>query len=70
MSKIKLKGCPFCNSVDAIVRLMLGSTRFYHVMCNECGCLGPLVEEWDSKKKGIELASIAWNKRKTNSLQV
>ena len=43
---------------------MLGSSRFYHILCTNCGTTGPLVEEWDSKKKGVELSVNLWNKRK------
>ena len=64
MSKIKLKECPFCGGDVVSPRLLLGSSRFYHIMCIECGATGPLEEEYDSKKKGIELASASWNKRK------
>ena len=43
---------------------MLGSSRLYHILCTNCGTTGPLVEEWDSKKKGVELSANLWNKRK------
>lgn len=67
MNKIILKECPFCGGDDLGPRLLLGSNRFYHIMCVECGATGPLEEEYDSKKKGIELASVSWNKRKTGN---
>ena len=33
-------------------------------MCLECGATGPVKEEYDSKKKGVEQASLSWNNRK------
>jgi len=65
MAKYKLKACPFCSSTEVRPWRMLGSNRFYHVLCSECGAHGPLFEEFDSSKKGMEGAVILWNKRNT-----
>ena len=62
--KLNVNPCPFCGSTKCEPRLMLGSSRFYHILCTNCGTTGPLVEEWDSKKKGVELSVNLWNKRK------
>lgn len=64
MNKIILKECPFCGSEVIGPRTLLGSKRFHHIMCLECGATGPVEEEYDSKKKGIEQASLSWNNRK------
>jgi len=65
MKKTKLNPCPFCNSTVLRSDRMLGSNRFYHVMCTSCGALGPLFEEYDSYKKGYNGAIELWNKRDT-----
>lgn len=63
MAKTKLKPCPFCESNEVKPWRMLGSPRFYMIMCTECGALGPMFEEYDSSKKGTEGSIALWNKR-------
>jgi len=63
MAKYKMKSCPFCFSTDVGPWRMLGSNRFYHVKCSACGALGPMFEEFDSSKKGMEGSVRLWNKR-------
>lgn len=58
------KPCPFCASGNTEVRTLLGSSRHYCVWCLTCGCIGPHVEEWDSRKIGTERAINKWNHRK------
>ena len=63
MPKPKLKPCPFCESDKLKPWRMLGSPRFYQILCTSCGTLGPMFEEYDSLKKGTEGSIALWNKR-------
>jgi len=63
MAKTKLKPCPFCESSQVKPWRMLGSPRFYQIMCTRCGAVGPMFEEYDSFKKGTEGSISLWNKR-------
>ena len=63
MAKTKLKPCPFCESTEVKPWRMLGSPRFYQIMCTSCGAVGPMFEEYDSNKKGTEGSIALWNKR-------
>ena len=63
MAKTKLKPCPFCESSEVKPWRMLGSPRFYQIMCTSCGAVGPMFEEYDSNKKGTEGSIALWNKR-------
>lgn len=62
MPKYDLKSCPFCNGNKLVAWKMLGSERFYNIMCQECGAMGPQIEN-DHKPTAIRSASEAWNKR-------
>lgn len=63
--KVSHEPCPFCgNSMQLKSDLLLGSNRHYSVRCSDCGCYGPIAEEWDGKKNGDSKAFILWNKRK------
>jgi Lar family restriction alleviation protein len=63
MAKYKMKSCPFCFSTETRPDRMLGSSRFFHVLCTGCGAHGPLFEDLDSSKKGMTGAVKLWNKR-------
>jgi Lar family restriction alleviation protein len=60
--KYDLKPCPFCNSKDLINWKMLGSDRFYNIMCRKCGAMGPQIEQ-DHTPTAIRSISEAWNRR-------
>ena len=69
MAKYKMKPCPFCSSSEIRADRLLGSNRLYHVKCSTCGSAGPLFEEFDSAKKGMEGSVNLWNNRFTVSNQ-
>jgi len=60
--KYDLKPCPFCNSKKLIEWQMLGSQRFWNIMCTKCGAMGPQIEN-DHKPTAIRCISESWNKR-------
>lgn len=62
MSKV-LQPCPFCGSNDL-------SMDFNLVVCQKCGCEGPLVLDHDDHTipTDVEVAD-AWNRRRVDGLR-
>ncbi len=60
--KYDLKPCPYCGSSKIKPWLMLGSNRYWNLMCHDCGSMGPQVEN-DHKPTALRCISELWNKR-------
>ena len=45
---------------------MLGSQRFWNIMCTKCGAMGPQIEN-DHKPTAIRCISESWNRRITSN---
>ena len=60
--KYDLEPCPYCGSSNLPPWLMIGSNRFWNLMCYDCGSMGPQTEN-DHKPTALRVISELWNKR-------
>jgi Lar family restriction alleviation protein len=52
-----IQPCPFCG--DARPHVDEVSPKEWAVLCNECGCVGPIEEHGQGPRNAVE----AWNRR-------
>lgn len=60
MSATAILPCPFCGDADPAIDEV--DTRVWALVCNECGCTGP-VENYDNAQQSAERAIELWNRR-------
>lgn len=57
---IPITPCPFCGDADPAIDEV--DLRVWAVVCNGCGCTGP-IEDYDNAKQSAERAIELWNQR-------
>ncbi len=60
MSAVEILPCPFCGDADPAIDQV--ETDVWALVCNECGCTGP-IENYNNAQQSPERAIELWNKR-------
>jgi Lar family restriction alleviation protein len=60
MSEMLLNACPFCGNADLLLDKM--DLNIWSVLCNKCGCTGPILNYHAAGQTAAQAVSL-WNKR-------
>lgn len=60
MSAQRILPCPFCGDADPAIDEV--ETKVWAIVCNGCGCIGP-IENYDDADQSPERAIELWNQR-------